>query len=84
MDQLVKKEAHPKLSSPTKDSIIITYVGVIRFCFSCSPSSNDQIKGFNFVLHQQIYDQTSTKTRLKSHTSCDVVMLVVSTCLLFL
>ena len=60
MDRLVEIEAHPKLSSPTKDSIIISDERVLLGSFSLvSPYSIDQMKGFNFVLHRQIYDQTS-------------------------
>ena len=45
--------------------VAVRYAGVIWFVFSNSPSSVVQIFDYKFVLHYQMYDETSTKTILK-------------------
>ena len=41
------------------------YVGVICFVFPCSPTSTDYIYTTRLMLHQQIYNETLAKSRLK-------------------
>ena len=44
----------------------IRYAGVVWLDCPCSPSSIDHIYVLKFVLHEQIYVETSTKIGLKT------------------
>jgi hypothetical protein len=58
----------------------IRYAGVVWLDCLCSPSSIDHIYVLKFVLHEQIYVETSTKNRFENCTSFDLVMVIESAC----